>query len=45
MADSDDLYAGMDADDDLSTTLGTETLIDRDIVPAEFGNTAGSSST
>jgi hypothetical protein len=26
MADSDDLYAGMDADDDLSTAMGIETL-------------------
>lgn len=38
------MYAGIDADDDLSTALGTETLTDRDIVPAEFGNTASSSS-
>ena len=34
MADSDDLYARMNADDDLSTALGTETLADRDMVPA-----------
>jgi hypothetical protein len=44
MVDSDDLYAGMDADDDLSTALGTETLADRDMVPAKFENTATSSS-
>jgi hypothetical protein len=44
MADSDDLYARRNADDDLSTALGTETLADRDMVPAEFENTATSSS-
>jgi hypothetical protein len=40
MTDSDDLYAGMDVDDDLSTALGTETLTDRDMMPARFENTA-----
>jgi hypothetical protein len=44
MTDSDDLNTGMDVDDDLSTALGTETLADRDMVPAAFGNTSTSSS-
>jgi len=44
MTDSDYLYAGMDVDDDLSTALGTETLADRDMMPAGFENTATSSS-
>jgi len=30
MADSDDLYGPMEVDDDLNTTLGTETLADTD---------------
>jgi hypothetical protein len=34
MTDSDDLYAGMDVDDDLSTALRTETFADRDMIPA-----------
>jgi hypothetical protein len=42
MADSDYLYARMNADDDLSTALGTDTFADRDMVPAEFENTATS---
>ena len=32
MIDSDDLYGLMEADDDLSTALDTETLVDRDMV-------------
>jgi hypothetical protein len=36
MTDSDDLYAGMDVDDDLSTALGTETFADRDMIPASL---------
>ena len=44
VADSDDLYARMNADDDLSTAMSTETLANRDMVPAEFENTATSSS-
>jgi hypothetical protein len=43
MTDSDDLYAGMDVDDDLSTALGTKTFADRDMVPAGFENTTTSS--
>jgi|SRR5947209_1911431 len=42
MADLDDLYAGMKADDDLSTALGTEPVADKDMVPAEFENPATS---
>ena len=44
MVDSDDLYPRMNADDDLSTALGTETLADRDMVPAKFENAATSTS-
>ena len=33
MVDSDDLYGLMEVDDDLSTALDTETLVDRDMVP------------
>jgi len=43
MVDSDDLYGLMEVDDDLSTTLDTETLVDRDMVPPGFDNTRGSS--
>jgi hypothetical protein len=39
MTDSDELYTGMDVDDDLSSTMGTETLADRDLVPPGFNNT------
>ena len=44
MTDSDDLYAGMDIGDDLCTAMGTETLTDRDMMPAGFKSTATSSS-
>ena len=44
MTYSDDLYAGIDVDDGLSTAMGTETLADRDMMPAGFANTAISSS-
>src|SRR2546423_214286 len=43
MVDSDDLYGPMEIDDDLSTALGTETLVDGDVVPPGFDNTRGSS--
>jgi hypothetical protein len=33
MVDSDELYTGMDVDDDLSSVIGTKTLADRDLVP------------
>jgi hypothetical protein len=40
MVDSDNLYGSMDVGDDLSTALGTETLADRDMVPADYSNNA-----
>jgi hypothetical protein len=43
MIGSDDLYGPTEIDYDLSTTLGTETLADRDMVPLGFKNTPGSS--
>jgi hypothetical protein len=43
MIDSDDLYGPMEVGDDLSTTLGTETLADRAMVPPSFDSTPGSS--
>ena len=43
MIDSDDLHGQMEASDDLSTALGTETLGDRDTVPPSFDCTPGSS--
>jgi hypothetical protein len=39
MTDSDELYTGMDVDDDLTSAMGTETLADRDLVPPGFENT------
>jgi hypothetical protein len=36
MIDSDDLYGPMKVDGDLSTTPGTETLADRDMVSLGF---------
>ena len=38
MTDSDELYTGMDVDDDLSSAMGTETLADRDLMPPGFDN-------
>ena len=38
MTDSDELYTGMDVDDDLSSAMGTETLADRDLMPLGFDN-------
>jgi len=39
MADSDDLYTEMEADDILSTALGTETPVDCNMVPPGFVDT------
>jgi hypothetical protein len=39
MADSDELYTGVNVDDDLTSAIGTETLADRDLVPPGFENT------
>jgi hypothetical protein len=39
MADSDKLYTEMDVGDDLSSTIGTEAFVDRDLVPLRFDNT------
>jgi len=41
MVDLDDLYGPMEVGDDLSTALGTETLVDRDMVPPGFDNNLG----
>jgi hypothetical protein len=38
MTDSDELYTEMEIGDDLSSALGTETLIDRDLIPPGFAN-------
>ena len=38
MADSGELYTGMEVDDDLSSAMGTETLADRDLIPPGFDN-------
>jgi hypothetical protein len=38
MIDSGELYTGMEVDDDLSSATGTETLIDRDLIPPGFDN-------
>lgn len=38
MTNSDELYTGMDVDDDLSSAMGTETLADRDLMPPGFDN-------
>jgi hypothetical protein len=43
MIDSDDLYDLMEVGDDFSTTLGTETLADRDMMSLSFDDTPGSS--
>src|SRR5438105_4999302 len=40
MTDLDDLYRGMEVDDDLSTDLGTETFAERDMVPARSDQAA-----
>jgi hypothetical protein len=40
MTDSDELYTGIDVDDNLSSAIGTETLADRDLVPPGFDNTS-----
>ena len=39
MTDSDELYAGMEIDDDLGSAIGIETLADQDLVPPGFDNT------
>ena len=36
MADSGELYTGMEVDEDLSSAMGTETLADRDLIPSGF---------
>ena len=38
MADSGELYTGIEVDDDLSSAIGTETLADRDLIPPDFDN-------
>jgi hypothetical protein len=38
MADSDELYTGIEVDDDLSNAMVTETLADRDLIPPGFDN-------
>ena len=38
MADSGELYTGMETDDDLSSAMGIETLADRDLIPSGFNN-------
>ena len=40
MADSDQLYTGMEVDDDLSSAMGIETLADRDLGSPGFDNAA-----
>jgi hypothetical protein len=32
MTDSDELYTGVEIDDDLSSAMGTQTLADRDLI-------------
>jgi hypothetical protein len=36
MADSDELYTGMEVDGDPSSVIGTETLADRELIPPDF---------
>jgi hypothetical protein len=43
MIDSDNLYSLIEVGNDLSTTLGIETLTDKDIVSPSFDYTPGSS--
>ena|SRR5207248_6254345 len=43
MVHSGDLYGPMEVGDDLGTTLGTETLADKEMVTPSFDNTPGSS--
>jgi hypothetical protein len=38
MTDSGELYTGMEIDDDLSSAVDTETLVNRDLVPPGFDN-------
>jgi hypothetical protein len=42
MIDSDGFYGQMEVANELNTTLDTETLTDRDIIPHSFDNTLGS---
>src|SRR2546423_3946085 len=39
MTDSDQSYAGMEIDDDLSSAMGTDTLADQELVPPGFDTT------
>ena len=39
MTDSGELYTGMEVGDDLSSTMGIETLVDQDLIPPGFDNT------
>ena len=39
MTDSDELYTGMKVGDDLSNAIGTEILVDRDLIRPSFDNT------
>jgi hypothetical protein len=43
MVDSDDLYNSIEVDDGLGTTIDTEILTDRDMIPLSFDNITGSS--
>jgi hypothetical protein len=38
MTDSDELYTGMEIDDDINSAMSTETLADRDLIPPSFDN-------